>query len=97
MAAVSETVASGGNVEAPLNYIIYEGEKPFINIGTPKEGMPSRSGEFEAKTVTIADGRIVADRLSLDREGFQLLSDATAEAPFAQAENSAASRWIQAH
>ena len=73
MAVVSETIMTGGDVNAPLNYIIDNGEKPFINIGTPKEGIPSRSGnEFEAKTVTIADGRAVADRLSLDREGFQL-------------------------
>ena len=82
MAAVSETVTVGGNVQAPLNYIIDNGEKPAINIGTPKEGMPRRSNEFEAKTVTIADGRAVADRLSLEREGFQLFADTTAVTDF---------------
>ncbi len=41
-----------------------------------------RTGDFEARTVQIADGRHLAEHFSLDREGFELSRHATAVSDF---------------
>jgi hypothetical protein len=41
-----------------------------------------RTGDFEVRTVPIADGRLLAEHSSLDREGFELSRHATAVSDF---------------
>lgn len=64
-------------VQAPLNYLVKGDEKPAIYRATPGAGAAKRSGNFEWQTVSIADGRPVIDRLSLDGAGFELRPHAT--------------------
>jgi hypothetical protein len=44
--------------------------------------VPARTGRLEAHEVLVHDGRAVADRLSLDHEGFALLRGGTAVTDF---------------
>ena len=71
-----------GHVEAPLNYLAADSEKPFVYTAAPPPGMPQRSGRFEPKVVTIRDGRRLQRRLSLDKEGFALARQPTAVRDF---------------
>jgi hypothetical protein len=70
------------HVEAPLNYLAADSEKPFVYTAAPPPGMPQRGGRFEPKVVTIRDGRPLRRRLSLDKEGFALARQSTAIADF---------------
>jgi hypothetical protein len=69
-------------VEARLNYLAADSEKPFVYTAAPPPGMPQRSGRFEPKVVTIRDGRPLQRWLSLDKEGFALARQPTAVADF---------------
>jgi len=61
-------------VQAALNYIIDTGEKPVTTSNAP--GGPritTHTGQYEEHTVTIHNGRVNRDDLSLEREGFVLV------------------------
>ncbi|HEX6843106.1 MAG TPA: CmcJ/NvfI family oxidoreductase [Stellaceae bacterium] len=70
------------HVEAPLNYLAADSEKPFVYTAAPPPGMPQRSGRFEPQVVKIRDGRPLQRQLSLDREGFALARLPTAVGDF---------------
>ena len=72
------TVAELKGVVAPLNFTMPMAEKPFSYNYEPPPGMPQRNTREETHEVTVFDARAVADRLSLDREGFVLLRRPTA-------------------
>jgi len=78
----SATALDLDHVEAPLNYLAADSEKPFVYTAAPPPGMPQRSGRFEPKVVTIRDGRRLQRRLSLDKEGFALARQPTAVRDF---------------
>src|SRR6266581_3537580 len=59
-------------VQAPLNYLAKMAEKPYSYTYTPPPGMAQTNRRIARQTVAIHDARAVADRLSLDREGFAL-------------------------
>ena len=69
-------------VQAPLNYLVKADEKPVVYTATPGTTASARSGTFEWQTVSIADGRPVVDRLSLDGVGFELRPHDTAVSSF---------------
>jgi hypothetical protein len=69
-------------VEAKLNYLAPSDEKPASYTYEPPAGKPWRTGRYEARTVAIRDARPLAGRLSLDREGFELVRRATAMGDF---------------
>ena len=69
-------------VQAPLNYLVKADEKPVVYMATPGAAASERSGAFEWRTVSIADGRPVVDRLSLDGAGFELRPHDTAVSSF---------------
>ena len=65
-------------VTAPLNFLEPMAEKPVAyNYQTPP-GVPPRTGRSETHSVTVHDGRAIADALALDRQGFVLLQRPTA-------------------
>lgn len=73
MATAGEQLASGPSVTATINYVVDTGG-PIVNVpSTPDGGKSSHIGEYEEKTVAVADARPAADSLSLDREGFELV------------------------
>jgi hypothetical protein len=66
------------SVQAALNYIIDTGEKPVTASNAP--GGPrvtTHTGKYEERTVTIHNGRLSRDDLSLEREGFVLVDRET--------------------
>ncbi len=77
-------VVSGGNmeqhaemstdhVEGLLNYLEFTGERPVIYLYEPPPGVPIRSGNSVKHTMRVYDGRQVADRLTLDSQGFAFM------------------------
>jgi hypothetical protein len=64
-------------VEAELNFILPDGTRPFSHQYDPPPGQPVRSHVYQAHRVFIHDARPRAAEVSLDREGFQLLSHET--------------------
>ncbi|HEX7006075.1 MAG TPA: CmcJ/NvfI family oxidoreductase [Alphaproteobacteria bacterium] len=64
-------------VEATLTYCVRTGEKPVSGSTGPGGRLYYRSGTYEDRTVTIHDVRPLADRLSLDVEGFRLVRHET--------------------
>jgi hypothetical protein len=74
----SPRAAASVAVEAPLTFIRRQAEKPVFHSAALTGGEPKLFFEVEDHTVPIADMRAVADTLSLDREGFELLESPTA-------------------
>lgn len=56
-------------IEASLNYLHYEGDRPVSVMVSPGEGTTRRQDQYDQYVVTIADGRPLGPTLSLDREG----------------------------
>ncbi|MFB2892913.1 CmcJ/NvfI family oxidoreductase [Aerosakkonemataceae cyanobacterium BLCC-F50] len=61
-------------VEAVLNYLIPMAEKPVNYTFDPPPGIPRQSGSYQGYKLPIRDGRSIAPNLSLDREGFALVT-----------------------
>src|SRR5581483_1323717 len=62
---------------APLSFMVPMAEKPIAYNYEPPPGVPQRTGRQEDYEVLVRDGRAVADKLSLDHEGFVLESAPT--------------------
>ncbi|BBK29865.1 hypothetical protein EDC65_4885 [Stella humosa] len=73
-------------VTAPLNYLAHGSERPVRYNYTPPPGAVPQSGTFVAEPVPVADARPIADRFTLDRQGFALLREPTAVTDFDDAE-----------
>ena len=67
-----------GDVQAPLNFIVRQNGTPYFLSAALTGGTPEYRFRTEARTVTIHDVRPEADRLSVEREGFQLVRHRTA-------------------
>jgi hypothetical protein len=58
-------------IQALLNYLVDTGEKPASYGGISSAAADEkRKGKYQEYPTTIHDGRVIADQLSLDREGF---------------------------
>jgi hypothetical protein len=71
-------IADLKGVVAPINFTQKMAEKPYSYNYEPPPGMPPRNTREETHQIKVLDARAVADRLSLDREGFVLLRRPTA-------------------
>ena len=65
-------------IRAPLNFIARQGTKPVFHSAALTGGEAKTFFEPEAHTVAISDMREIADTLSVDHEGFELLHHTTA-------------------
>ncbi len=65
-------------ISASLNFIRRQDSKPTFQSSALTGGKPKYFYDTEAHTVTISDMREIAEELSVDREGFELLQHATA-------------------
>ena len=81
MASVLEH-ATRPAVTAALQFTAKTGPAPVALVKEPGTGPDQRVGTFEEHVVAIHDGRPIADRLDLDREGFVLLHHETAVKDF---------------
>lgn len=66
----TETLSRLPHIEAPLNYLAPMAEKPRTYTYDPPPGVPMRTGHSERHLVKVFNGRPVADRLTLDDQGF---------------------------
>ncbi|MGH7794792.1 MAG: CmcJ/NvfI family oxidoreductase [Candidatus Binatia bacterium] len=65
-------------IEALLNYLIDTGDKPASYGGVSSAvAEQKRKGKYQEYKMPVYDGRAVADRLSLEREGFIFVNHAT--------------------
>jgi hypothetical protein len=65
-------------IEAFVNYSVDTGEKPASYGGiSSAEADEKRTGKYQEYKMPIRDGRAVADKLSLEREGFILVRHET--------------------
>jgi hypothetical protein len=69
-------------VEATLRYLEPTSEKPRSLEFEPPPGVPRTTAVYREHTVAIRDVRPIAPSLSLDREGFQLLTAPTSVRDF---------------
>ncbi len=76
---------AGGNparaiteIRAPLNFIRRQDTKPVFHSAALTGGDPKIFFEIEPHTVPISDMRQIAETLSVDKEGFELLNHTTA-------------------
>ena len=65
-------------ISAPLSFIRRQDKKPVFHSSALTGGKPKYFYDTEAHTVTISDMREIAEDLSVDREGFELLHHKTA-------------------
>jgi len=72
-----ENTPVGSFVQATLNYFAESSEKPVIYTYEPPPGTPRTTGRSEPHSVLIRNARL-AEQLSLDRQGFQLVHHETA-------------------
>lgn len=80
MASVLEK--AGENVRATLNYVVKTGERIVIRPSAAGGEPGAREGRFEERQVEIRDARPLIGKLSLDREGFDLVRHVTAVTDF---------------
>jgi hypothetical protein len=77
----AQNEAVGNFVRATLNYFAESAEKPVIYTYDPPPGTPRTTGKSEPHPVRIRNGRL-AEELSLDHQGFQLVHHDTAVEDF---------------
>lgn len=82
MARPAEHEQSIDFVKASLNYLVDTGEKPVSFSNAPGTAPLQHKGQYEERTVTIHNGRVIRDRLSLEREGFILVNHETKVSDF---------------
>ena len=70
------------SVTAPVQFSVNTGETPTALVKEMGAGPDKRTGTFEHHDIAIHDGRPIADRLELDREGFTLMTFDTAVKDF---------------
>jgi len=61
------------HVEASLNYLAADSEKPVNYMYRPPEGVPPGTGTYLKHTMPIYNARAILEELSLDRQGFALV------------------------
>lgn len=77
MTQILEDAQTLYSVDAPLTFAVRDGAQPVSLPSRPGEGEGQYEGDHEQRTVTITDAWPLADELSLDREGFQLVHHKT--------------------
>ncbi len=69
-------------VEASLNYLVDTGDKPVSQSNAPGTTPVQHTGKYEERPATIHNGRLIRDRLSLEREGFTFINHETKVSDF---------------
>ena len=78
MARPQTVTAEPESIEGVLNYLSKDTDAPASYGGmSQKEADRKRRGKYEGHTMTIRNARLVADTLSLEREGFVLVPHET--------------------
>ena len=81
----TETLTSD-YIEAPVNYLERNGDRPVTYLYEPPAGVPIRSGRSAKHWMKIRNGRLAPHELSLDRQGFAFVRHHTNVSNFYDAE-----------
>ena len=76
--AIAAETGAGAAVQAPLTFIVRQNGTPYFLSAALTGGTPDYRFRTEERTVSIRDIRPEAGRLSVEREGFQLVRHRTA-------------------
>ncbi len=68
------------NVRATIAYIVRSEQRPYVHTQALTGGAPRFFFELEDREVTLYDGRVLANELHIDRQGFALFHHPTAVA-----------------
>jgi hypothetical protein len=79
---MSTYVASPDVVEADVNYLLNNGQRPATYTYPPPPGVPQRSGIVDPRRVRIANARQLAEPPTLDVHGFERRAQPTAVTDF---------------
>src|ERR1700752_1208745 len=71
-----------GEVAVDIPYTIETGEPLVTETFGPNNIRRRRTGTHEARRISLRNGRLIADQLSLDREGFIFVQHNTQVADF---------------
>lgn len=69
----SESSNRSEYLEAPINYLEHSAERPVTYLYEPPDGVPIRSGRTTKQWMKVQNGRLVANELTLDRQGFAFI------------------------
>src|SRR5262245_8004553 len=78
----TSNVVAVDHVDAPLHYLVPMADKPVAYNYEPPPGVPQRTGVYAPHTLAIGNARRLDGRLSLDEQGFLLVSHHSAVADF---------------
>ena len=78
----SESLDQPHHVAGVLNYLADRNERPVSYTYRPPPGVSPRTGNYVKHTMPIYDGRAIADRISLDKQGFAIEHQLTKIANF---------------
>lgn len=70
-------------VEADVNYLLYNGQRPSTYAYPPPPGVPQRTGIPDVRRVQIRNARLLPEPATLDSHGFALHAHRTAVTDFA--------------
>ena len=78
LSSAAAHAASPNDVRSALTFIVPQDTKPYFESSALTGGLPKVYFDTEARVVDVRDMRQIADQLSLDRQGFQLVAHETA-------------------
>ena len=73
MAQLAEVDVAPDTIEASVNYILDTGETPYTYTGGPGSTEVRSNGVADPHVVTMHNGRPIAGRLALERNGFRFI------------------------
>src|SRR5262245_59929264 len=73
MVATAVSEVAPATIEATLNYLLDTGEMPSVYTGGPGSTVMRTSSTSDPRRVLMHNGRLEAERFSLDREGFHFI------------------------
>src|SRR5215469_3571122 len=83
MVQVAELDTAPETIEATLNYFVNTGTMPVSLVGAPgSTDTRTGGGESDPRRVSLRNGRPIADRFTLEREGFRFVHHDTKVADF---------------
>src|SRR5262249_21952877 len=77
MEATAVRDVAPATIEATVNYLLDTGEMPTVYTGGPGSTLVRMSSTSDPRSIRLHNGRLEADRFSLDREGFRFVSHDT--------------------
>jgi len=82
MVMTAEQHTAPSTIEATVNYLLDTGVMPSVYTGGPGSTVVRTASTHDPRRVTFHNGRLEADRFTLDREGFRFIRHHTKVADF---------------